>query len=329
MRAFVTGSTGCVGSNLIAALNRRGIEVIGLVRPGESTLALEGLDVTLVEGDILDIASLRRAIAGADWVFHAAAIAKDWVHTASQIYETNVRGTRNVLQAAWEAGVKRFVLTSSAAALGIPTPEKRLLDESCQFNLNPCDWVYGHSKQLAEQTLAEYVARGMHAVSVLPTAIMGPGDVNLITGQFIIRVLNGRILPFPKGGANFIDARDVAQAQITAAEYGRPGERYVLGGHNMPHTKYLNSIGQALGMRARIVRVPHWILPAAARIITVLHKMGRHPPVERGRVLISGQFMYYNNRKAVRELGLTVRPFEETVRDAYRWYADHGLLEGR
>jgi dihydroflavonol-4-reductase len=327
VRALVTGSTGCVGSNLVAALNERGIEVVGLRWKGCPTTAVEGLHVRLVAGDILDLQSLYPAMEGVDWVFHVAAIADDWNHSPADVYRTNVEGTRNVFTAARDAGVKRLVLTSSAASLGVPRPGQALLDESCSFNLAPHEWVYGFSKHLAERVLAQFVEQGMCALSVLPTAIMGRGDLSLIGGQLILRALKEQVFPFPEGGSNFIDARDVAMAQIAAAERGCPGERYVLGGHNMPHRQAAGIIGAVLGVRVRYVRLGRWTLPAIAAAVTVLRKLKIRLPIERSRVLLSGKYMYYDSSKAVRELGLKTRPFADSVRDAYRWYAEYGILE--
>ena len=325
-RVLITGCTGCVGSNLASALIRCGFEVVGLCYPNAPTVALQGLRIHQVSGDILDLESLRQAMKGVDWVFHVAAIADDWNYPAEKVYRTNVEGTKNALAAALEVGVERFVLTCSAAVLGVPRAGKTLLDESCSFNLKPADWIYGHSKVLAEQALQEYVARGLHAVSVLPTAIMGPADLSFISGQMITRALKGQVFPFPDGGANFIDVRDVAEAHIAAAQFGKPGERYLLGGHNLSHMHCLGSISDVLETPINYFRVPRAALAGMAEGVGLLQKAGIKVPVDRGRVLLSGQYMYYDNRKAVRELQLKVRPFEETVRDTFRWYLDHGFL---
>jgi dihydroflavonol-4-reductase len=328
-RALVTGSTGGVGATLVAALNARDIEVIGLQRKTSPQDAIEGLTVKPVVGDILDPPSLRPAMEGVDWVFHAAAIADDWNFPAATILKVNVEGAKNVMQAALDAGVKRFVLVSSAAALGVPAPGREMLDESCTYNSNPRDWPYGYSKHLAEQAMAEYAAKGLHAVAVLPTAIMGPRDVKFISGELIVRVLRRELMPFPDGGLNFIDTRDVVDGILSAAQKGRAGERYVLGGHNMTHVETLRIIGEVLNVPIRHLKLPHWTLPPLAGVVDLLHRLGVKLPIERQRVLLSGKTMYYDNRKAVSELGLSVRPFDETVRDAYQWYAENGYLQKR
>src|SRR5512140_2453981 len=156
-RALITGVTGCVGSNLAAALLHQGIEVVGLCQPGASTQAIEKLRLTRVVGDICDPASLSGLLRNVDWVFHVAGIADDWRHCAAEIYRTNVGGTENMLKSALQGGVKKFILTSSAAVLGLPRPWMPSMDETCDFNLRPFEWVYAHSKWLAEQALQRAV----------------------------------------------------------------------------------------------------------------------------------------------------------------------------
>lgn len=328
-RVLVTGSTGSVGANLIAALNARGVEVVGLRRKTSPDDAVGDLRLTFVIGDILDPASLQPAMEGIDWVFHVAAIADDWNFPAQAVYKVNVEGTRNVLEAAYRAGVKRFVFTSSAAALGRPRRGRPLLTEQDEYNLKPEEWPYGYSKHLAMRIVEEYVEKGLHAVSVLPTAILGPRDIKFISGELLVRALRREIFPLPDGGVNFIDSRDVAAGHIAAAEHGRPGERYILGGHNLAHGEILRTIGEVLGIPIRRVKIPHWTLPVLAEAVGMLLKLGVRLPIERTRVLLSGEYMYYNNSKAVHELGLTPRPFATTVADAYRWYVEHGFFARR
>lgn len=329
IRALVTGSTGGVGANLIAALNAHGIEVVGLRRRTSPDDATGDLKATFVTGDILDADSLRPAMEGIDWVFHAAAIADDWHFPAETVLKVNVEGTRNVLAAAHAAGVKRFVFTSSAAGLGTPLPGQELINEENQYNLKPGEWPYGYSKHLAMQAVAEYAEKGLEALSVLPTAILGPRDLKFISGELIVRAVRREIFPLPDGGVNFIDSRDVAEGHIAAAEKGRPGERYILGAHNMTHVETMRIIGETLGIPVRRIKLPRWSLPLLSRVVTLLRGVGVDLPLEGERVLLSGKFMYYDSSKAARELGLAPRPFAETVADTYRWYAEHDYFARR
>jgi dihydroflavonol-4-reductase len=328
-RALVTGSTGCLGSNLVAALNAHDIEVVGLRRSTSPDDATYDLKMIPVVGDVLDIDSLRGALDGVDWVFHVAAVATYRKTPDDLFYRVNVEGTRNMLQAAQEAGVERFVLTSSVGALGRPRPGKALMDEEDEFNLKPADFPYGHSKHLAEQVVAKFAAQGLYAVSVLPSVLLGPRDVKVIGGEIIMQALKGGVPALPPGAANYIDVRDCAEGHIAAAERGAPGERYVLSGHNLSHHEVMAIIHDVLGTRVPRLTIPRWLLRPLAEAAGLADKLGIDLPIDRGRLLLSGDCMCYDNSKAVRDLGLTIRPFAESVRDTYEWYRDHGYLEKR
>jgi dihydroflavonol-4-reductase len=328
-KALITGVTGCVGSNLARALIARGIGVVGLCQPGASILTVERLPLRRVTGDVLDAAVLLEAMRGVDWVFHVAGIADDWRHRADRVYRVNVGGTESVLAAAIAAGVQRFVLTSSAATLGVPRANGALMDESCDLNLRPEDWVYAHSKVLAEAAVQRAVAQGLHAVSVLPAPIFGPADTSMISGQLIVRAWKSELFPFPAGGANYVDARDVAEAQIEAALHGAPGERYLLGGHNVSHLHLLGVIGDVVGVPVRYLQLPAAAMPPLATAVRLLRRAGVRTPIDPQRILMSRRYMYYDNNKAAAALGLAPRPLDATIEDSYRWYRDHGVLPGR
>jgi dihydroflavonol-4-reductase len=330
-KALVTGSTGFLGANLVAALNERSIDVVGLRRKNSPEDAIEGLKLTFKVGDILDADSLVSAMQGVDWVFHVAAVADYWRTPEETIYKVNVEGSRNVFEAALKAGVKKVVYTSSSAALGLPRAGKALMDETDRFNLAPHEFFYGHSKQVAEDLMAEYVQKGLNAVSVLPAAVIGPRDLKFNAGELIVQALKPTlpIMPLPRGGLNFIDVRDCVAGQIGAAEIGRTGERYILAGHNLTHRQTMEIVNQVMGTSVPIVELPRWVFILAAELVGFLQKMGAKLPVDRGRVLHSREYLYYDNGKAVRELGLSVRPFADSVRDTYEWYIENDYLAKR
>jgi dihydroflavonol-4-reductase len=270
--------------------------------------------------------AVKKAMRGVDWVFHVAAIADDWRHSAKNIYRVNVGGTQNILQAVRSAGVKRLIFTSSSATLGIPTLEKPLMDETCTFNLLPDDWPYAWSKVLCERIIRRAVNDGMDAVMVLPTAILGPADTNFISGQLLLRAGKGLAFPFPHGGVNYIDVRDVAEALVQAALRGKTGERYLLGGHNLSHLHCMGTIADILGTKIRYAQMPNVVMPVLAHGVEALRRLGIQTPIDPQRVRMSGMYMYYENRKAVNELGLHPRSFDETVEDTHKWYSEHGMM---
>jgi dihydroflavonol-4-reductase len=202
------------------------------------------------------------------------------------------------------------------------------MDETSQFNMEPHEFPYGHSKHLAEQVMAEYVEQGLDAVSVLPSGVFGPRDLKFISGELIIQALKG-IPALPKGGLNYIDVRDCVVGQIAAAEKGRSGERYILAGTNMKHREAMQVVSSVLSTSLPLVDIPSWLLPIAGVGVEVLHKLGVKLPINREALLMGGRYLYYDNAKAVKELGLQVRPFAESIRDAYLWYLENGYLEKR
>lgn len=326
MKALVTGSTGCVGANVVAALLRRGYEVRAMHRPTSRLDALEGLEVEQVVGDILDPPSLARAMEECDWVFHVAAVSDYWRTPPEVIYRVNVEGTRNVVEAALRAGVHRLIYTSSVGALGIP-PEGRLLDESSVFNLPPHRFPYGHSKHLAEEVVREAVAEGLDAVIVNPAAVMGPRDAYWIGGSVLREVRAGRAWFAPPGGTCWAAATDVGEGHVLAAERGRTGERYLLGGENLTHRQVLETVAQVIRGRGPWITLPHWAMGGLEWSVRLARRFTHpHLPLSPEQVWLSAREIYCDSSKAIRELGYPQTPFRVAVEEAYRWYRERGWM---
>src|SRR5512136_1913973 len=216
MKALVTGSTGFVGANLCAALAAHGWSVRALHRASSPLTALEGTPVEHATGDVTQPETLVEAMRGCDVVFHVAAVADYWRQSAEKLYRVNVEGTRAVCQAALDAKVSRLVFTSSVASLGIPKPGQPA-DESHEFNLPPERFRYGHSKLLAEGVVRDFIARGLDAVIVNPSVILGPGDLNLISGSIVTEVASRHVPSvYPPGGTNYIAVQDVCAGHMAA-----------------------------------------------------------------------------------------------------------------
>jgi dihydroflavonol-4-reductase len=326
MKVLVTGATGFVGSNVAEALAARGDHVRVLRRTTSQLKALEGVPVDYAVGDILDPDSLLAAMQGRELVFHVAAMSQYWRSSKETVYRVNVEGTRNVVQAALAAGVQRVVHTSSVAALGYP-PHGTAADESQVFPTELSWWPYGHSKHLAELEVQMAVERGLSAVIVNPTIVIGPRDVNFISGSLIRASVKDQLLVVPPGGSNIVHVDDVVDGHLAAAESGRVGERYILGGENLSHWDAAVTIASVTGgPRPRLV-LPHWALPPLARIIDTFNALSPWPPLVAGeQILLGGETFYVDNSKAVRELGLPQTPLRQAAEDAYKWYREHGLL---
>jgi dihydroflavonol-4-reductase len=326
LTALVTGATGCVGANVVAALLARGYDVRAMRRTTSSLDALDGLDPELVVGDILDLPSVVAASEGCALVFHVAAISDYWRTLVGHIYQVNVEGTRNVLAAALEAGVERLVYTSSIGALGVPPPGQ-CLDESATFNLPPRRFPYGHSKHQAEQAVREAIARGLDAVIVNPTGAMGARDVHFIGGSILREVRRGLSWFAPPGGLNWVDAETLGLGHVLAAERGHTGERYILGGENVSHRAVIETAAEVVGGRRPLLTLPYPLLGPVALLADGFNALWPGTPLFSGeQVRLSGAQIYCDCRKAQQELELPCTPFRTAVERAYAWYRARGYL---
>lgn len=327
MRVLVTGATGCVGANVVEALLARGHAVRAMQRSTSSLKALEGLAPEMVIGDILDLDSLRAAMAGCDWVVHAAAISQYWRNGPDLIYRVNVEGTRNVLQAAQEAGVQRLVYTSSAAVFGLPTEPGAVLDESSTFNLPPERFPYGHSKVLAEAAVQEAACKGLDAVIVNPVAVIGQRDIGFVGGEFLRAAKQGQAVVAPPGGSGVISARVVGEGHVLAAEHGRTGERYILNGENLLFRELMRTVADVVGARPPWFVIPRPAMRLFAALVRGLNRLRKGPPlIDDVQARLSAYEIYFDSGKAEEELGLPHVPARAAVEEAWTWYRKHDML---
>lgn len=327
MEVLITGGTGFVGANLAAALYARGIRPRILHRATSSLQALDGVEFASIEGDVMgDRSQLTAAMQGCEWVFHVAAVADYWRQEADRVYRVNVEGTQNVLAAAQAAGVRRLVYTSSLAALGIPAAG-RLLTEAAQFNLPPAAFPYGHSKHVAEGYVRAANSAAMTTVIVNPTVILGPRDVNQISGSIITEAARGKLTFLLPGGVNFVAVEDVVAGHIAAAEKGQPGERYILGGENLTYRQAIPIICRIVGRPTPRLAIPGWAIPLAAwgvegaRLV-----LGNRVPLDASQVRLARALVYADVSKARRALDLPHTPFAAMVQRTYDWYRAQGYL---
>ncbi len=326
MKALVTGGTGFIGANLVDGLTAAGHTARILRRQSSRLDALDGLSYEDAIGDLLDFDSLVPAMAGCDWVFHVAAVSDYWRQGVKWLYQVNVEGTKNVLRAAQAAGVKRFVYTSSIAALGVP-PVGKVADETDDFNVSPRRFPYGHSKHLAEQEVQKAVRGGLEAVIVNPAVTIGPRDLNKISGSILIEVKRGLVRFYLPGGTNYVAVEDVVAGQIAAAERGRPGERYILGCENLPHRQVIDTIVQVTGAPRPLFTFPRWAIEPTALAVAVARRfLGNRVPANADQVRMAGAEIYFRPDKAVQELGLPQTPFRTAVERAYRWFKENDYL---
>jgi dihydroflavonol-4-reductase len=323
--ALVTGGTGFLGSHIVRTLIDAGHTVRVLRRASSALTLLQGLLVEHAIGDVVDFASLERAMLGCDWVFHAAAVADYWRANRVKMYIVNVNGTINVLNAARQAGVRRVIFTSSAAAVGLRY-DGRPADETVTFNLSPSRFPYGHSKYLAELEVQRAVERGQDVVILNPSVIFGPGDLNLISGSAIVEMARGNVFVYPTGGATVIDVRDVAAAHLAAAEHGRTGERYLLGAVDISHRALGKLLANIIGVPEPFLPVPGAVTPVLAIIVEWLARAGLKLPIDANQIRLSSRNVFFDCHKAWRELGQPRIDLRQSLEDTYRWYVERGLI---
>lgn len=327
--ALITGGTGFLGSHIARALVEAGHHVRVLRRPTSPLTLLENLPVEHMLGDIMDMQSLDRAMQGCEWVFHVAAVADYWRSNRVKLYLVNVNGTTAVLEAARRAGVRRVIFTSSGAAVGFPE-DGRLADETTPFNQQPSRFPYGHSKALAEIEVRRAVAQGQDAVILNPSVVLGPGDLNQISGSAVVEIARGNVPIYPTGGVTVIDVRDVAAAHLAAAERGRSGERYILGTLDISHKAMLKLIAQIAGVPAPSIPVPPSLTPIAAWIAEglqwALGQVGQSLPIDANQIRLSARNIYFDCRKAWRELGEPRIDIRQSLQETYDWYVEHGFI---
>lgn len=326
MRALVTGGTGFVGAHIARALDAAGHQVRVLHRASSKRDVLEGVTYESALGDIMEPDAVRAAVEGCDWVFHVAAVADYWRADVKRLLSINVDGTRIVLDAARDAGVKRVVFTSSAAAVGL-NPEVPS-DESVAFNLSPDYFPYGYSKHVAEGVVREAVAAGQEVVTVNPVIVIGPGDINHISGSMVIETKQrGRLMPIPPGGSSYVDVRDAARWHIAAAEQGTPGERYILGTANYTYRDWFDLIAEVVGAPKSILSVPGFAIPVMAGAIGFGRRLGLTLPVDPTQVRLSGTNVYFNYEKAWKTFGAPQVDMRQSLQDTYAWYKARGEVK--
>ncbi|MGH9618717.1 MAG: hopanoid-associated sugar epimerase [Bryobacteraceae bacterium] len=318
---FVTGASGFVGWHVANLLLMRGDRVRALCRPSSQ---IRELNVECVSGDLRDPDSLARAVSGCDSVFHVAADYRLWSKHPDELYRSNVEGTRNVLEAAAHAGVRRIVYTSTVGCIGMP--KHALGDENTPVSIEDMTGDYKRSKWLAEQAVLEKARQGLPVVIVNPTAPIGDRDRKPTpTGQIIVDFMLGKIPGFVDTGLNLVDVRDVAAGHLLAAEHGREGERYILGCENLTLEQILSRLAAILGKPAPSLRIPYAVAYAAGAASTAWAGFtGRPPRAPLDAVRMARKKMFVAHEKASRELGYAPGPVSPALERAVAWFRNNG-----
>ena len=324
-RVLVTGASGFIGGAVVRLLQRKDFAVCALVRPSSRRDNIPP-DCEIVEGDVTDRETVRRAMSGSRYLFHLAANYRLWAPDPASVMRVNVGGAEIVMEEALRAGVERIVHTSSVATLapghhGVSTEENRLPPEAAIG-------AYKRSKILSERLVERLVReQGRPAVIVCPSAPLGPGDLRPTpTGRIVSEALLGRMPAYVETGLNIVHVDDVAEGQLAALERGAVGERYILGGENLTLRDLLTEISRLTGRSGPLFRVPYLpLIPLAYVNEWAARLTGSEPFLNRESLRLSETRMFYDDRKARADLGYRTRPAAQAIEDAVRWFRDgHG-----
>jgi len=336
--AFLTGVSGFVGANLARLLLERGYRVRALIRPtSEKRYLPVNPAFETVVGDLRDPSSFAAALKGCEEVYHVAADYRFWALDSTELYDSNVRGTRNFLTAAGNAGVKKIIYTSTVGTIGL-SRQPQPCDEETAQDPGQLTSHYKRSKLEAEKVALEFAQKGLPIVIVNPSTPIGAWDQKPTpTGKIIVDFVNGKMPAYVDTGLNFVDVRDVAEGHLLAAQKGRIGERYILGGRNLPMIDFLDLIAKMAseigiegcpkqGPRIRIPYRLAW-LTGAVSTAWANHVTRREPAVALEAVKMSQRYLFFDSSKASRELGIPQTPIEKPIRDALQWFRAHGYFQ--
>lgn len=324
---LVTGATGHVGNVLIRELLGKKQRVRALIYPGESTASLNGLDIEMIEGDVLVPGDVREAFAGVDYVYHLAGLISIGTDNDDLMRRVNVQGTRNVALAARESGVKRMVYVSSIHALTRPAHDV-VIDETLPFDPDNPAGEYDRSKAAASLVVQELTKSGLDAVIVCPTGIVGPYDYRRSElGSAIINWMKKKLHFMIEGWFDFVDVRDVVQGLIMACERGKTGETYILSGTYIKMADFRNQVQSCTGIASPMVKVPGKIAKLLARAaIPVLKCFGKKTAITPYSIETVQEKSTVSSRKAKEFLGYSSRPIALTIRETVDWWKENAAF---
>lgn len=329
MKALVTGGGGFIGSHVVRCLSQDGHEVRVLHLEDEDVSHLQGLgNVTFAEGDTRNADRMKEVVEGRDWVFHLAALYRIWMPDPEPIYEVNVDGTRNVVEASLEAGVERIVHTSSLVIYD--PPEDGPITEERPLREYAGEDHYTQSKIESHKLVKQYANEGNDIVMVAPTLPIGPGDKGPTpTGRILLSTLRNPVAVVVDSSANCGDVRDIARGHVLAAEKGKTGESYLLGGENTTMRRMASLVQEIAKTSKPIVSPPAAVVRSMAWGLKLYSDWisGEPPQFTPAAIEIAQNGFGADCSKARTELGLPTRDLRESIRDALEWFRDNGYVE--
>ncbi|MFT4664100.1 MAG: dihydroflavonol-4-reductase [Polaribacter sp.] len=328
MKILVTGADGMLGSNLVRELLNRGHKICAFLLPDSEAPTLQGLDIEFTYGNILDLNQLTFAAKGCDAVIHTAANTNIWPNRSEIVRKVNVDGTRNVVNAALAAKVKRMIYVGTANSFGFGSKESPGTEErpykSAKYGLD-----YMDSKREAQELVLDAVkTKGLPAVIVNPTFMWGPYDSKPGAGAMILAIYQGKVPASAPGGRNYIYVKDVVIAIANALDKGTAGNCYIAGNENLNYTEAFNKIAKVVGVKPPTIRIPGFITKAYGRAMTSISAVtGKAPVVSYAMAQISCDDHYFSADKAIKELGMPQTDIEVAIKECFDWLKENGYCE--
>ena len=324
IKILVTGGTGFIGSNLVKALYKRKYNVIVFAKNPYHPF-LKGLKIKIIKGDTRNYDAVLKVVKGQDYVYHLAACSSGNPNDKEEIFGVNVNGTYNVMRACIESNIKKVVHVSSGSALGFTRNEKiKLTENNC---LDFKDQMYGQSKKIGEDKVQEFVRKGLNAVIVIPSYVVGAGEVDPARFGIFKSITSNRVkLAYPGGGGT-VAVEDLIDGMILAMEKGKKGERYILSNENLSLFENYNLIAKILNKSKIRMKLPRMVYYPAYLLAFILQKIMNNPPITTETVRWAFNFRYYDSSKARNELGWMPKiTLEESYRRAIDYYKKIGVL---
>jgi dihydroflavonol-4-reductase len=324
VKLLVTGATGFLGTALVPLLLDAGHGVRVLLRSGGAIAGCE-----TARGDVLDKDSVARAVQGCDGLYHLAGLVSRDPKDARKMYDLHVGGTRNLLEAAETAGVKRVVLASSSGTIGV-SRTRRVATEEDDYPIEAVGrWPYYLSKIYEEKIALEHARRGLPVVVLNPSLLLGPGDARMSSTQDVFRFLMGRIPVMPRGGISFVDVRDAAKAFVAALSKGNVGERHLLGAANLEFTEFFARLGRIAHRPPPVFRLPSPVKIAAAHLLErIARERGREPDLPASDVEMGECWFFIDSTKSERLLGFRPRDPLETLSETVQYVQRNFVAKG-
>jgi len=329
MKIFVTGATGFVGHHVAKALVAEGAHLRLLTRKSSNLANLEGIEGDTFTGDLAHPDSLKPALDGCDAVVHVAADYRLWIPDPLAMYLANVDGTRELLRLAREAGVKRFVYTSSVATMHFRT-DGIVINEETPVSLDDMVGHYKRSKFMAEQEAIKAADGGQQVIILNPTTPIGPNDRKPTpTGRIFVDFLNGKFPAYVDTGLNLVDVAEVARAHVLALSKGTPGRRYILGGENLTLKQILDKMSAITGIPSPTVKIPFAVAATYAFFEEWItgHMRGKEPRATLEEVRMGRKKMFASSARAQQELGFRIVPVYKAMRAAIEWFCANGYAK--